>query len=70
MFRVSDGRDATGTSGSLERIDALKRANKALDAAWMKLLEPYGHCAEDERPEMDPPPEQDEVEPHLYLPDV
>jgi hypothetical protein len=43
----------------LERMDALRRAQKAADAAWMALVAPFDDLDEDEElPELDPPPEQ------------
>lgn len=44
---------------AMSRIDDLKRAQKAADAAWMALVAPYDDWDEDEElPELDPPPEQ------------
>ena len=44
---------------AMKRIDDLKRAQKAADAAWMALVAPYHDLDEDEDlPEVDPPPEQ------------
>jgi hypothetical protein len=43
---------------SLNRIDDMKRARKALDAAWMKLLEPYDDWDEEDLPEIPEPPEE------------
>jgi hypothetical protein len=47
---------------SLERIDALKRAQKAMDAAWMAMLAPYDDVDEEDLPDFDPPPEEAAVE--------
>jgi len=47
---------------SLARIDELKRAQKAADAAWMKLVAAYDDWDEEEIPELDPPPEQAAVD--------
>jgi hypothetical protein len=47
---------------SLNRIDALKRANEALFAAWDKLIEPYADWDEENIPDIPDPPEQAEVE--------
>lgn len=48
---------------AMGRIDDLKRAQKAADAAWMKLVAPYDDFDEDEElPELDPPPEQAAVD--------
>ena len=43
---------------SLERIDALKHAQKAMDAAWMAMLAPYDDVDEEDLPDFDPPPEE------------
>ncbi|HYN45248.1 MAG TPA: hypothetical protein VES64_01000 [Allosphingosinicella sp.] len=44
---------------AMKRIDDLKRAQKAADAAWMALVAPFDDLDEDEElPELDPPPEQ------------
>jgi len=44
---------------AMRRIDDLKRAQKAADAAWMALVAPYDDLDEDEElPDLDPPPEQ------------
>jgi hypothetical protein len=43
---------------ALNRIDDMKRAQKALDDAWMKLLEPYDDCDEEELPDIPDPPEE------------
>jgi leucyl aminopeptidase (aminopeptidase T) len=42
----------------LERLDDMKRAQAALDAAWMKLLEPYDDWDEEELPDIPDPPEE------------
>lgn len=47
---------------ALERIDALRRAQAALDAAWMKQIEPYADWDEEDLPELDDPSEQAEVD--------
>lgn len=47
---------------SLERIDALRRAQKAMDAAWMAMLAPYDDVDEEDLPDFDPPPEEAAVE--------
>ena len=47
---------------SLERIDALGRAQKAMDAAWMAMLAPYDDVDEEDLPDFDPPPEERVVE--------
>ncbi|HYI64612.1 MAG TPA: hypothetical protein VEW71_06980 [Allosphingosinicella sp.] len=40
-------------------VDQWHDAQKAADAAWMKLVEPYADLDDDEDiPELDPPPEQ------------
>jgi hypothetical protein len=46
----------------LERIDALRRAQKAMDAAWMALIAPYDDVDEEDLPDFDPPPEEAVVE--------
>jgi hypothetical protein len=43
---------------SLNRIDDMKRAQKALDDAWMKLLEPYDDWDEEDLPDIPDPPEE------------
>lgn len=35
---------------------------EAADAAWMKLVEPYADWDDEDVPELDPPPEQAEVD--------
>lgn len=50
------------TAWALERIDALKRAQKAMDAAWMAMLAPYDDVDEEDLPDLDPPPEEAVVE--------
>jgi len=48
---------------AMERSDALQRAIKAADAAWMALVAPYSDRDEDEEmPELDPPPEQEALD--------
>jgi hypothetical protein len=48
---------------SKDRMDALRRAQKAADAAWMTLVAPFRDRSEDdELPDLDPPPEQAVVE--------
>lgn len=48
---------------AMRRIDDLVRAQKAADAAWSALVAPYDDLGEDEEmPELEPPPEQAEVE--------
>ena len=44
------GRGSGADSLGLNRLDDMKRAQKALDAAWMKLLEPYDDWDEEELP--------------------
>jgi hypothetical protein len=46
----------------LERLDALKRAQKAMDAAWMEMLAPYDDLDEEDLPDFDAPPEELAVE--------
>ena len=54
LARIAWGRD---------RIAALKRAQKAADAAWMALVAPFNDRDEDEAlPDLPPPPEQAVVE--------
>jgi len=43
---------------ALERVDALRRANKAMVAAWMAMLAPYDDVDEEDLPDFDPPPEE------------
>lgn len=47
---------------ALERVDALRRAQKATDAAWMALLAPYDDVDEEDLPDIDPPPEEAAVD--------
>lgn len=54
LARLAWGRD---------RIAALKRAQKAADAAWMELVAPFDDLDDDEElPQLAPPPEQAVVE--------
>jgi len=46
------------TAWALERVDALRRANKAMIAAWMAMLAPYDDVDEEDLPDFDPPPEE------------
>jgi hypothetical protein len=43
-------------------IDLWSDATKAADAAWMKLVEPYADCDEEDLPDLPRPPEQAEVD--------
>jgi hypothetical protein len=43
-------------------LDALYDAQKALDAAWSRQLEPYDDWDEEDLPELPDPPEQAEVD--------
>ena len=44
---------------SRARLDDMKRAQEALDAAWMELLEPYRDWDDDELPDIPDPPEEE-----------
>jgi hypothetical protein len=43
---------------AMERVDALKRAQRAMIAAWMELIAPYEDVDDEDLPEIDPPPEE------------
>lgn len=42
--------------------DQWRDATKAADAAWMRLVEPYADCDEEDLPDLPAPPEQAEVD--------
>lgn len=56
--RKARERQLARTAWGLNRLDDMKRAQKALDAAWMKLLEPYDDWDEDDLPDIPDPPEE------------
>lgn len=52
-------------------FDDYRAAARRCDAAWMKALEPYDDWPEEAVPELDPPPEQAEVDRlHALIADV
>jgi hypothetical protein len=51
-------RQLARTAWGLNRLDDMKRAEKALDDAWMKLLEPYDDWDEEDLPDIPDPPEE------------
>jgi hypothetical protein len=56
--RKARARRLARTAWGLNRLDDMKRAQKALDAAWMKLLEPYDDWDDEELPDIPDPPEE------------
>jgi hypothetical protein len=56
--RRARARQLARTAWGLNRHDDMKRAQKALTAAWMKLLEPYDDWDEEELPDIPDPPEE------------
>lgn len=56
--RKARARQLARTAWGLNRHDDMKRAQKALDAAWMKLVEPYDGWDEEDIPELPEPPEE------------
>lgn len=56
---LADARIMARQAWARDRMEAFRRATKAVDDAWMAKLAPYDDLDEDEElPELDPPPEQ------------
>ena len=56
--RKARARQLARTAWGLNRLDDMRRAQKALDAAWMKLIEPYRDWDDEDLPEIPEPPEE------------
>jgi hypothetical protein len=56
--RIARERQLARLAWSLNRLDDMRRAQEALNAAWMKLLEPYDDCDEEDLPDIPDPPEE------------
>jgi hypothetical protein len=56
--RKARARQLARTAWGLNRHDDMKRARKACDAAWSKLVKPYVDLDDEDLPEIPEPPEE------------
>lgn len=60
--RRAEARTWARMAWARQRCAALRRAQRKADAAWMTLVARYDDAEEAEMPELEPPPEQAEVD--------